>query len=114
MTGGYNALLPTTITEVYGVQNYDAVNGSIYLIRGLGVIAGPPIAGAILGSHKRGTVMSSNSGMSLGTSSALDLLEKRYNELVVFTGVLLMGASVCVAYVRWGDAKEKGSWRWKA
>ncbi|KAL5528409.1 hypothetical protein ACEPAF_7545 [Sanghuangporus sanghuang] len=33
LAGGYNALLPTTLTAVYGVQNYDVVNGSIYFSR---------------------------------------------------------------------------------
>ncbi|KAL5485184.1 hypothetical protein ACEPAI_7826 [Sanghuangporus weigelae] len=113
LAGGYNALLPTTITEVYGVQNYDAVNGSIYFLRGLGAVAGPPIAGAILGSHSRGTVVSSGSHIG-ATVSALGILEKKYNDLVVYTGMLLVGASFCVAYVRWGDAKEKGRWTWKA
>ncbi|KAI5123977.1 hypothetical protein M0805_006389 [Coniferiporia weirii] len=108
LAGGYNALLPTTITEVYGVQNYDAVNGSIYFLRGLGAIAGPPIAGAILGSHSRG--ISSDTGTMFG----LNVLKKRYNDLVVYDGVLLVGASICVAYVRWCDAKEKGTWKWKA
>lgn len=111
--GGYNALLPTTITEVYGVQNYDAVNGIIYFIRGIGAVAGPPIAGAILGSHSRGTVVASGSHIG-STASALDILEKKYNELVLYTGMLLVGASFCVAYVRYGDAKEKGRWIWRA
>ncbi|KAL5523803.1 hypothetical protein ACEPAG_7976 [Sanghuangporus baumii] len=94
LAGGHNALLPTTITEVFW-------------------IAGPPIAGAILGSHSRGTVVSS--GSQIGTTmSALGTLEKKYNDLVVYTGMLLVGASFCVAYVRWGDAKEKGRWTWKA
>ncbi|EJD03008.1 monocarboxylate transporter [Fomitiporia mediterranea MF3/22] len=113
LAGGYNALLPTTISEVYGIQNYNAVNGSIYFLRGLGAIVGPPIAGAILGSHSRGTVISSTSGIG-STSPALAALEEKYNDLVIYTGMLLVGASFCVAYVRWGDAKEKGKWQWKA
>ncbi|THH08610.1 hypothetical protein EW145_g2585 [Phellinidium pouzarii] len=108
LAGGYNALLPTTITEVYGVQNYDAVNGSIYFLRGLGAIAGPPIAGVILGTHSRGILSVSGVGVGLG------VIKKKYNDLIVYDGVLLVGASICVAYVRWCDAKEKGIWKWKA
>jgi MFS family permease len=105
--GGYNALLPTTITEVFGVQNYAAVNGVIYFVRGTGTLFGPPIAGVILGSHARS---SSVAGM-LG--SAVDL-QKRYNDVVLFVGALLVAATFCVGYVRWLDARDKGRWVWKA
>ncbi|TDL26423.1 MFS general substrate transporter [Rickenella mellea] len=101
--GGYNALLPTTITEVYGVQNYNAVNGFIYFLRGLGAIFGAPIAGLILGSHSR-----------TATTGSSVFLQKRYNDLVIYDGALLTGASICVAYVRWLDARDKGGWKWKA
>ena len=109
LAGGYNSLLPTTITEVYGVQNYDAVNGAIYFLRGLGAIAGPPIAGAILGSHSR-----SSSGIASGTGFTVGILESKYKDVAIYDGMLLMGASLCVAYVRWGDAKDKGAWKWMA
>lgn len=64
LAGGYNALLPTTITEIYGVQNYATANGFIYFIRGLGALFGAPVAGVILGSHQRS--FSSSLGMQLG------------------------------------------------
>ena len=105
--GGYNALLPTTISEIYGVENYSSVNGSIYFIRGLGSIFGGPIAGVILGSHAR-----SSSGAILG--SELGGLKKRFNDVVMYDGMLLLCASICVAYVRWLDARDKGRWLWKA
>ncbi|KAI9066472.1 MFS general substrate transporter [Trametes sanguinea] len=108
LAGGYNALLPTTITEVYGVQNYSSVNAFIYFIRGLGALFGAPIAGLILGSHQRGTRLSS------GLMSNLNILKTRYNDVAVFDGVLLLAAGVCVAYVRWLDARDKGKWSWKA
>lgn len=77
------------------MQNYDAVSGSIYFLRGLGVIAGPPIAGVILGSHRRGTLTAP------GSSALIDVatLKTRYNDLVIYDGMLLIGASICVAYV---------------
>ncbi|KAJ7105853.1 MFS general substrate transporter [Mycena epipterygia] len=89
--GGYNALVPTTITEIYGVENYSRVNGFIYFVRGLGSLLGAPIAGLIPGSHKRGG----------GVPSELaGQLRARYEH--------------CVAYVRWLDARDKGGWKWKA
>ncbi|KAJ4465447.1 MFS general substrate transporter [Lentinula aciculospora] len=104
--GGYNALLPTTITEIYGVENYTSVNGVMYFIRGLGSMFGAPIAGLILGSRSRSSASSSNAG--------LGMLRKRYNEVAVFDGMLLFAAAVCVGYVRLLDARDKGTWRWKA
>ncbi|KAH9897700.1 MFS general substrate transporter [Cubamyces lactineus] len=108
LAGGYNALLPTTITEVYGVQNYSSVNAFIYFIRGLGALFGAPVAGLILGSHRR-------SLRSAGDIFAnMSMLKNRYNEVAIFDGVLLLAAGVCVAYVRWLDARDKGGWSWKA
>ena len=113
LAGGYNALFPTTIAEVYGVQNYNAVNGFIYFVRGVGALVGPPLAGVILGNHRRGTIVpGTSSSMDLGFS--LNDLTKRYNDLVVYDGMLLIGASLCVAYVRWCDAQDRGAWKWKA
>ncbi|KAJ7732616.1 major facilitator superfamily domain-containing protein [Mycena olivaceomarginata] len=103
--GGYNALVPTTITEIYGVENYARVNGSIYFIRGLGSLLGAPIAGLILGSYKRG---GSGPGVMRG------MLQERYDRVVVYDGLLLFCAGICVAYVRWLDARDKGGWKWKA
>ncbi|KAJ6566433.1 MFS general substrate transporter [Mycena capillaripes] len=104
--GGYNALVPTTITEIYGVENYARVNGFIYFVRGLGSLLGAPIAGLILGTHKRGVA-----GADLGADMGL---RARYERVVVYDGVLLLCAGMCVAYVRWLDARDKGGWKWKA
>ncbi|KAI0778864.1 MFS general substrate transporter [Trametes elegans] len=107
LAGGYNALLPTTITEIYGVQNYSSVNAFIYFIRGLGALFGAPIAGVILGSHQRGASVASS-------AFNLHVLKTRYNEVAIFDGVLLLASGACVAYVRWLDARDKGGWAWKA
>lgn len=110
--GGYNALLPTTITEIYGVENYASVNGVMYFIRGLGSMFGAPIAGLILGSHSRSPSLSNN-GDSTSTVG-LGPIKRRFNDVVIFDGMLLLAAAVCVGYVRWLDARDKGAWRWKA
>ncbi|KAJ3838249.1 MFS general substrate transporter [Lentinula raphanica] len=126
--GGYNALLPTTITEIYGVENYASIpgpagmtrpglvktlgiNGVLYFIRGLGSIFGAPMAGLILGSHSRSSAASSS---TKSNPLGLGLVQKRYNEVVIFDGMLLLAGAVCVGYVRWLDARDKGAWRWKA
>ncbi|KAI0066395.1 MFS general substrate transporter [Artomyces pyxidatus] len=106
-SGGYNALLPTTITEIYGVQNYAPVNAAIYFIRGLGALFGAPIAGIILGTYRRGNI-------STGSTTALSELRDKYDDVASYSGALLLGAGVCVVYVRWLDSKAKGAWAWKA
>ncbi|KAJ7137533.1 hypothetical protein C8R43DRAFT_858204, partial [Mycena crocata] len=101
--GGYNALIPMTITEIYGVDNYARVNGFIYFVRGLGSLLGAPVSGLILGSHKRGG----------GIEVDVGQLRGRYGHVVVYDGLLLFCAGLCVAYVRWLDARDKGGWKWK-
>ncbi|KAH8668076.1 MFS monocarboxylate transporter-like protein [Tricladium varicosporioides] len=90
--GGYNALFPTTIAEVFGLQAYASVNGFIYFVRGLGQMFGSPVGGTILGESKTGN----------------------YRNMVVFDAILLGGAALCVCGVRAWDAVEKKEWRWKA
>lgn len=41
-------------------------------------------------------------------------LKGRYADVAVYDGALLVGAGVCVAAVRWLDARNKGGWVWKA
>ncbi|KZF19992.1 major facilitator superfamily protein [Xylona heveae TC161] len=99
LAGGYNALFPTTITEVFGIQAYASVNGFIYFVRGLGAFFGTPVGGIIMGSH--------------GSNSSVITL-KDYRKLIWYDGALLLGSSLCVMAVRGFDAYEKKHWRWKA
>jgi MFS family permease len=78
--GGYNALFPTMVVEVFGMRNYASVNGFMYFVRGLGAMVGSPVGGKILG----------NTGEEL----------KSWKNVVWFDAVLLGGAAVCVIAVR--------------
>ena len=70
LAGGYNALFPTTISEIYGIQNYASVNSALYFVRGIGVLCGAPIAGVILGSHQsRGSNSSPSQSIFVGVFS---------------------------------------------
>jgi MFS family permease len=89
--GGFNALFPTMVGEVFGMRNYAAVNGFMYFMRGLGAVIGSPVGGSILGD-----------GGEIG----------RWMGVVWFDGGLLLGTCVCVAAVRVMSAKE--GWKWKA
>lgn len=100
---GFNALFPTTITEIFGVQSYASVNGFLYFVRGLGALFGSPVGGLILGSSR---VPSAGGDMSR-------LLED-YRKLIWYDGALLLGSSVCVVGVRGFDALEKQRWVWRA
>lgn len=90
--GGYSALFPSTIADVFGLQAYASVNVFIYFIRGLGTIFGSPVGGAILGESKLAN----------------------YRNVVVFDAALLSAAMLCVMGVRFWDAKEKRAWNWRA
>ena len=102
--GGYNALFPTTITEVFGVHAYASVNGFLYFVRGLGALFGSPVGGLILGTSRETTSQGGNLLSSLGD----------YRKLIWYDGALLLGSSLCVVGVRGFDALEKQRWTWKA
>ncbi|KAL0567535.1 hypothetical protein V5O48_014458 [Marasmius crinis-equi] len=99
VSGGYDALLSMTVVELYGVENYVGVNGSFLLIRGLGSLLGPPIAGVFLGSQAAGEKAG---------------LEERYNRVVIYNGSLLAVSALCAVYVRYLDTLEKQRWKWRA
>lgn len=97
--GGYNALFPTTITEIFGIQAYASVNGFVYFVRGLGAFFGSPVAGVLLGQ---------------ASGKATQLPAKEFRSMIWYDAALLLGSSVCVIGVRGFDALDKRDWRWKA
>ena len=90
--GGYNALFPTTVAEVFGMRAYASVNGFIYFVRGMGALFGSPVGGAILGNS----------------------VLRNYKSVIWYDSALLFGASLCVVGVRYFDAVEKKGWKWRA
>lgn len=91
--GGYYGLFPALIAEVFGIQQYAAVNAFILFVRGLGTMFGSPVGGQLLGSSEEGT--------------------GAYASIAYWDGALLMGATICCVGVRWADGKGKG-WKWIA
>ncbi|KAI1391063.1 major facilitator superfamily domain-containing protein [Hypoxylon trugodes] len=91
--GGYYALFPALIAEVFGIRQYAAVNAFILFVRGLGTMFGSPVGGQLLGGPEEGT--------------------GAYASIAYWDGALLMGATVCCFGVRWADGKGKG-WKWIA
>ncbi|CAK7567120.1 MAG: hypothetical protein SEPTF4163_005082 [Sporothrix epigloea] len=93
--GGYYALFPATIADVFGIRSYAAVNGFIYFVRGCGVTLGSPVGGVLLSATAGGSSSSS------------------YSSVVVWDGALLVSSAMCVLGVRWADAVRRG-WMWRA
>lgn len=91
--GGYYALFPALIAEVFGIRQYAAVNAFILFVRGLGTLFGSPVGGQLLGSTDEGPAA--------------------YASIAYWDGALLMGATACCFGVRWADGKGKG-WKWIA
>lgn len=91
--GGFYALFPALIAEVFGIRQYAAVNAFILFVRGLGTMFGSPVGGQLLGSSAAGT--------------------GAYASIAYWDGALLMGATACCIGVRWADGKGKG-WKWIA
>ena len=61
------------------------------------------MAGLILGSHARTEY----------AGSEIEGLQAKFNNIVIYDGVLLVASALCVVYVRWLDARDKGRWKWK-
>jgi MFS family permease len=91
--GGYYALFPALVADVFGIRQYAAVNAFILFVRGLGTMFGSPVGGQLLGSPDEGV--------------------RAYTSIAYWDGALLMSATVCCVGVRWADAKGKG-WKWIA
>lgn len=91
--GGYYALFPALIAEVFGIRQYAAVNASILFLRGLGTMFGTPVGGHLLGPSEDGTAA--------------------YANIAYWDGALLVGATACCVGVRWREGKGK-AWQWIA
>ncbi|OAA65481.1 Major facilitator superfamily domain, general substrate transporter [Niveomyces insectorum RCEF 264] len=79
--GGYYALFPATIADVFGIRRYAAVNGFLYFVRGCGTMLGSPVGGVLLGKDNK------NGGGSRSSGS------HAYADVVVWDGALLAGAA---------------------
>ncbi len=91
--GGYYALFPALIAEVFGIRQYASVNAFILFVRGLGTVFGSPVGGRLLGGVEEGS--------------------RAYAGIAYWDGALLVGATACCFGVRWADGRGKG-WKWIA
>ncbi|KAJ6177731.1 hypothetical protein N7519_008192 [Penicillium mononematosum] len=79
----YVALFPTSLVELFGVQNFVSVNGLLYMVRGFATLVGTPVAGALIrGSHEK----------TVGP--------RNYENTSIMVGVLLVVATLAVVWAR--------------
>ena len=91
--GVCNALFPTMVAEVFGMQSYASVNGFMYFTRGLGAMVGGPVGGKTLGSGENRL--------------------SSWKSVVWFDAAMLAGAAVCVVGVRILHTFDRREWSGK-
>ncbi|KAJ5325444.1 Sucrose/H+ symporter [Penicillium brevicompactum] len=79
----YVALFPTSLVELFGVQNFASVNGLLYMIRGFATLVGTPVAGALIRGHNQ---------KNMGPRS--------YENTSIMVGVLMVVATLAVTWAR--------------
>ncbi|KAJ5666348.1 uncharacterized protein N7477_008796 [Penicillium maclennaniae] len=79
----YVSLFPTSLVELFGVQNFVGVNGALYMVRGFATLLGTPMAGLLIRSSQH---QSADSHSYVNTS--------------IMVGVLLAAATFAVLWVR--------------
>jgi hypothetical protein len=84
MSGGFNAVLPTILVDVFGQEHYASVNGFLYFIRGCGAFMGTPVGGLLIPSVDPGNSLSA----------------RDYTRIIIYDGCLLLGSSISVGLVR--------------
>ncbi|KAJ5703033.1 hypothetical protein N7488_010581 [Penicillium malachiteum] len=77
----YVSLFPTSLVELFGVQNFVSVNGALYMVRGLATLLGTPIAGVLIRSNQSQS-------------------PKSYENTSIMVGILLAAATFAVLWTR--------------
>lgn len=90
---GYSTLYSSEIIEVFGKELYLVVNGYISVARGIGSLAGPPLAGVIMGQ-----------------ACVQEARPKEFIGMTILVALLLAIGSVALAAIRYLDARDSG---WK-
>ena len=103
LAGGYNALFPATIPELFPLSAYAPINSLLYFARGLGTLFGSPVGGQILGNSRSGSTMSD-------IAQAL----QDYRKVIWYDGALLTACTLWCVGGRIADAVDRKHWRWQA
>ncbi|KAH8705875.1 major facilitator superfamily domain-containing protein [Talaromyces proteolyticus] len=78
----YVSLFPTSLVELFGVQNFASVNGLLYMLRGMATLVGTPVAGVLIRSNQENSY------------------PKNYENTSIMVGLLLAAAAISVFWVR--------------
>jgi MFS family permease len=92
--GVFNTLINSVQQGLFGHELYYPYNGALVSIRGVGYITGVPIAGALVTRVRDSKLHGSD-----------------FTRPIVYTGTLLMVSVLCLAGIRWHDARKNG-WKW--
>ncbi|CAK7901747.1 probable transporter Mch2p [[Candida] anglica] len=92
-SGAIISLLPTCLVELFGLQNYQALSGLMYFVRGIGSILGSPIAGLFITG---------------GGINATD-----YKGSIIYNGSLLVGSTICLIALRFVVLYSNQSKKWR-
>ncbi|KAF4454043.1 monocarboxylate transporter [Fusarium albosuccineum] len=91
------SLFPAALIELFGVKELPRLAGVMYMLQGLAVLVGTPVAGVLVPEH----------GVSRGVGS--------YTPMAALVGALMGAAAVAVAGVRLEAMRAPGenAWKWK-
>jgi MFS family permease len=93
-SGAFNTVMNSAQKVLFGAEMYYPKSGATISIRGIGIVIGTPIAGALV-SRVAGE----------------GLEGKDFVRLICYTGTLLTISLVCLLNVRRVDAKRNGGWK---
>ncbi|CAM1507985.1 Fc.00g048330.m01.CDS01 [Cosmosporella sp. VM-42] len=79
----YVALFPTSLVELFGVQNFASVNGVLYMVRGMATMVGTPSGGVLIRS-----------------SATVHQGPRTYQGMSLLVSVLMFAATASVLWVR--------------
>lgn len=94
INGVFNIVMNSVQKELFGDEMYYPKNGAMTTIRGIGYVAGVPIAGALVRNV-----------------AETELKSVDFSMAIVYVGALLTISLLCLLNVRRLDAKQSG-WRW--
>ncbi|KAF2497978.1 MFS general substrate transporter [Lophium mytilinum] len=91
----YSTLFTSLSVQLFGNENYIAVSGILGCARGIGYVAGSPLAGLILGE-----------------AQDHDKSSKDFKAMIIWTACLLSGCTVCLVVIQRIEARKRYR-KWK-
>lgn len=80
VSGAIISLLPTCLSEIFGIKNYQSISGLMYFFRGIGNFLGSPIAGVLIKHDGK--------------------VSRDYQNAIIYNGVLLLSSTILLFYLK--------------